>query len=178
MAVPKCHSLYSSLLANPSTFVPLCATHLFASILWKKFLCLSKPLSSSLQRDACASFGSCWVRFCSSALRHLWLYHRQVLSLSEGKLEDTERVQQSEITRSLASETLQFEQNVSQQLLSQRQVFALTGWIHDVNDPTHAPQLARLLQSFVENNQNILYVTAVNKQAGKGQSAAAGRFSR
>ena len=105
----------------------------------------------------------------------LWLYHRQVLRLSEEKLQDTERVQQSEITRSLASETLQFEQSLSQQLLSQRQVFALTGWIHDVDDPAHAPQLARLLQSFVENNRNILYVTAVDKQA-KGQSAAAGSF--
>ncbi len=105
----------------------------------------------------------------------LWLYHRQVLRLSEEKLQDTERVQQSEITRSLASETLQFEQSLSQQLLSQRQVFALTGWIHDVDDPAHAPQLARLLQSFVENNRNILYVTAVDKQA-KGQSASAGSF--
>jgi HD-GYP domain-containing protein (c-di-GMP phosphodiesterase class II) len=100
----------------------------------------------------------------------LWLYHRQVLRLSEQKLQDTERVQQSEITRSLASETLQFEQNLRQQLLSQRQVLALTGWIEDVDDPTHAPQLARLLQNFVENDPNILYVTAVNKQA-KGQSA-------
>ncbi|MGA7224441.1 MAG: HD domain-containing phosphohydrolase [Candidatus Acidiferrales bacterium] len=100
----------------------------------------------------------------------LWLYHRQVLRLSEEKLQDTERVQQSEITRSLASETLQFEQNLREQLLSQRQVLALTGWIDNVDDPNHAPQLARLLQSFVENNPNILYVTAVNKQA-KGQSA-------
>jgi HD-GYP domain-containing protein (c-di-GMP phosphodiesterase class II) len=100
----------------------------------------------------------------------LWLYHRQVLRLSEEKLQDTERLQQSEITRSLASETLQFEQNFREQLLSERQVFALTGWIQDVDDPQHAPQLARLLQSFVENNPNILYVTAVNQQA-KGQSA-------
>ncbi len=104
----------------------------------------------------------------------LWLYHRQVLKLSEEKLQDTERLQQSEITRSLASETLQFEQNFREQLLSQRQVFALTGWIQDVDDSSHAPQLARLLQSFVENNPNILYVTAVNQQA-KGQSA--GSFS-
>jgi len=50
----------------------------------------------------------------------LWLYHRQALRLSEEKLQDTERVQQSEITRSLANETLQFEQGVRQQLLSQR----------------------------------------------------------
>jgi HD-GYP domain-containing protein (c-di-GMP phosphodiesterase class II) len=108
------------------------------------------------------------------AVTPLWLYHRQVLRLSEEKLEATERVQQSEITRSLASETLLFEQNLREQLLSQRQVLALTGWITNVDDPGHAPELARLLQSFVENNPNILYVTVVNQQA-KGQSA--GSFS-
>ncbi|HXA57448.1 MAG TPA: HD domain-containing phosphohydrolase [Candidatus Acidoferrum sp.] len=100
----------------------------------------------------------------------LWLYHRQVLGLSEQKLQDTERVQQTEITRSLASETLEFEQSVRQQLLSQRQMLTLTGWIDDVNDTAHAPQISRLLQQFVENDSNILYVTAVNREA-KGQSA-------
>ena len=95
----------------------------------------------------------------------LWLYHQQVLSLSEDKLQDTERVQQNQITRSLASETLQFEQNIREQLLSQRQVLALTGWIQDVDDPAHTPQMSRLLQSFIENNPNILYVTAVDRQA-------------
>ncbi|HXO88259.1 MAG TPA: HD domain-containing phosphohydrolase [Candidatus Acidoferrales bacterium] len=100
----------------------------------------------------------------------LWLYHRQALHLSEGKLQDTERVQQSEITRSLANETLQFEQNLREQLLSQRQTLALTGWIQNVDDPSHAPQLARMLQTFVESNSDILYVTAVNKDA-KGPSA-------
>src|SRR5208282_5655407 len=100
----------------------------------------------------------------------LWLYHRQVLGLSEEKLQDTERVQQSEITRSLASETLLFEQSLREQLLSERQVLALTGWGQDVDDPTHAPQLSRLLQNFVENNPNILYVTAVSRQ-GKGPTA-------
>ena len=100
----------------------------------------------------------------------LWLYHRRALRLSEDKLQDTERVQQSEITRSLATETLQFEQGLRGQLLSERQLLALTGWIENVDDPTHAPQLSRLLQDFAENNSNILYVTAVGKQA-KGQSA-------
>ncbi len=100
----------------------------------------------------------------------LWLYHRQALKLSEDKLQDTERVQQSEITRSLATETLQFEQGLREQLLSERQLLALTGWIENVDDPSHAPQLSRLLQDFAENNSNILYVTAVGKQA-KGQSA-------
>jgi HD-GYP domain-containing protein (c-di-GMP phosphodiesterase class II) len=104
----------------------------------------------------------------------LWLYHREALRLSEEKLQDTERVQQSEITRSLANETLEFEQNLREQLLSERQLLALTGWIQQVDEPTHAPELSRLLQGFVGNNQNIMYVTAVDRQA-KGQSA--GSFS-
>lgn len=104
----------------------------------------------------------------------LWLYHRQVLHLSEEKLQDTEQVQQNETTRSLASETLQFQQGVRQQLVTQRQVLTLTGWIHDVDDLAHAPEIARLLQQFAEDDPDILYVTAVNKQA-KGQSA--GSFS-
>lgn len=104
----------------------------------------------------------------------LWLYHRQVLRLSEEKLQATERVQQNEITRSLANETAQFESNLREQLLSQRQTLALTGWIANVDDVAHAPQLSRLLQNFVENNPNILYVTAVNKQA-KGESAGSFR---
>jgi len=104
----------------------------------------------------------------------LWLYHRQVLHLSEEKLQDTEQVQQNETTRSLASETLQFQQGVREQLVTQRQVLTLTGWIRDVDDPAHAPELSRLLQQFAESDPDILYVTAVNKQA-KGQSA--GSFS-
>jgi HD-GYP domain-containing protein (c-di-GMP phosphodiesterase class II) len=104
----------------------------------------------------------------------LWLYHRQVLHLSEEKLQDAEQVQQNETTRSLASETLQFEKGLHEQLATQRQVLTLTGWTQDVDDPTVAPQLARLLQQFAENNPNILYVTAINRQA-KGQSA--GSFS-
>jgi HD-GYP domain-containing protein (c-di-GMP phosphodiesterase class II) len=104
----------------------------------------------------------------------LWLHHRQVLRFSEEKLQDTERVQQSEITRSLAEETLQFESHLRQQLISQRQVLALTGWIQNVADPAYAPPLTRLLQNFIENNPDILYVTVVSKEA-KGESAGSFR---
>ena len=100
----------------------------------------------------------------------LYLYHREVLRLSEDKLQDTERVQQSEITRSLASETLQFESNLSEQLESQRQLLALTGWIQNVSDPAHTPQLSRMLQNILQNNHDILYVTAIGQDA-KGESA-------
>jgi HD-GYP domain-containing protein (c-di-GMP phosphodiesterase class II) len=100
----------------------------------------------------------------------LWLYYRQVLRISREKLQDTERVQQTEITRSIAEETLQFESHLREQLISERQVLALTGWISNVDDPVHSPQLTRLLQNFVENNRDILYITAVATDA-KGESA-------
>jgi len=100
----------------------------------------------------------------------LWLYHREVLRLSEDKLQDTERVQQSEITRSVASEIMQFESNLHEQLESQRQLLALTGWIQNVSDATHAPQLNRMLQNVLQNNRDILYVTTIGKDA-KGESA-------
>ncbi|MFZ0213414.1 MAG: HD domain-containing phosphohydrolase [Candidatus Acidiferrales bacterium] len=100
----------------------------------------------------------------------LYLYHREVLRLSEDKLQDTERVQQSGITRSLASEILQFESNLSEQLESQRQLLALTGWIQNVSDPAHTPQLSRMLQNILQNNHDILYVTAIGQDA-KGESA-------
>ena len=55
-------------------------------------------------------------------------------------------------------------------MLSQRQALALAGWIDNVDDPAHAPQVSRLLEDFIENNPNILYVTAVSK-AAKGPTA-------
>lgn len=104
----------------------------------------------------------------------LWLYHRKVLLLSEQKLQDTERVQQSEITHSLASEVFQFESNLSDQMQSQRQLLALTGWIENVSDPAYAPQLSRMLQNVVESNPDILYITAIGQDA-KGESAGSVR---
>ena len=64
----------------------------------------------------------------------LLLYHLQVLQLSQDKLVDTERVQQTELTRSVAQELQQFDANVTQQLISERQILVLTGLIQDVED--------------------------------------------
>ena len=104
----------------------------------------------------------------------LWLYHRKVLALSDQKLQDTERVQQSEITHSLASEVFQFESNLNAQLQSQRQLLALTGWIQNISDPANAPQLSRMLQNVIEADHDILYVTAIGPDA-KGESAGSVR---
>jgi putative nucleotidyltransferase with HDIG domain len=104
------------------------------------------------------------------------LYHRQVLELSQEKLVDMERVQQTELTRSLAQEVQFFESNLTQQLISQRQILTLTGLIDNVTDPAAEPKVTLLLENFVDSNRNtFIYVTAVGRD-GKGTSASQGNF--
>src|SRR6201993_5543136 len=104
------------------------------------------------------------------------LYHRQVLELSQEKLVDTERVQQTELTRSLAQEVQFFESNLTQQLISQRQILTLTGLIDNVTDPAAEPKVTSLLENFVDSNRNtFIYLTAVGRD-GKGTSASQGNF--
>jgi putative nucleotidyltransferase with HDIG domain len=100
----------------------------------------------------------------------LALYHRQVLQLSQAKLTDTESVQQTEVTRSLAEEIQLFDTNLYQQLISERQILALTGLIDKVDSAQSTPQVTRVLENFVASNPNILYLTAVGKEA-KGAGA-------
>jgi HD-GYP domain-containing protein (c-di-GMP phosphodiesterase class II) len=104
------------------------------------------------------------------------LYHRQVLELSQDKLVDMERVQQTEMTRSLAQEVQFFESNLTQQLISQRQILTLTGLIDNVTDPVAEPKVTALLENFVDSNRNtFIYLTAVGRD-GKGTSASQGNF--
>ena len=98
------------------------------------------------------------------------LYHHQVLRLSQDKLEDTERVQQIELTRSMAEQVQLFESTLRQQLISERQILALTGLSDNVNDPANVPKVARLLQTFVESTPNVLYVMAVGTDAKGGDA--------
>src|SRR5882762_738091 len=132
-----------------------------------------------------------WGRVRAGRVRILWLvlgalllgsalpirlYHLQVLQLSQDKLVNTERVQQTDLTRSLAQEIQLFESNLTQQLTSERQILALTGLIENVEDPAAEPKVTRLLENFVESNRNtFIYLTAVGK-SGKGTSASQGNF--
>ena len=137
------------------------------------------------------SFSTVWAQIRSGRVRILWLvlgalllvsalpialYHRQVLELSQEKLMDTERVQQSELTRSLAGEISLFESNLTQQLISERQILALTGLIQDIEDSAAEPKVTRLLENFVASNHStFLYLTAVGK-TGKGTGASQSNF--
>src|SRR6201988_5496588 len=104
------------------------------------------------------------------------LYHPQVHELSQEKTVDIERVQQTELTRSLAQEVQFFESNLTQQLISQRQILTLTGLIDNVTDPAAEPKVTRLLENFVDSNRNsFIYLTAVGRD-GKGTTASQGNF--
>ena len=138
------------------------------------------------------NFASYIARVRSGRVRILWLvlgaillvsalpiglYHRQVLRLSQDKLVDTERVQQTDLTRSLSQEVQLFNSNLIQQLVSDRQILALTGVIQDVEDPAAEPRVTSLLRNFVDSNRNtFVYMTAVGK-SGKGTSASQGNFN-
>src|SRR5712692_1089382 len=138
-----------------------------------------------------SSFQSRWEQVRAGRVRILWLvlgallmvsalpiglYHRQVLQLSQDKLVDTERVQQTEMTRSLAQDIQFFEANLTQQLISERQILALTGLIDNVEDPATEPKVTRLLENFVDSNRNtFIFLTAVGRSL-KGTSASQGNF--
>jgi len=132
-----------------------------------------------------------WERMRAGRVRILWLvlgalllvsalpiglYHRQVLELSQEKLVDTERVQQTDLTRSLTQEIQFFEANLTQQLISERQILQLMGVSDNVEDPVAEPKVTRLLENFAESNSNtFLYLTAVGKSR-KGTVASQGNF--
>src|SRR5277367_6630822 len=134
---------------------------------------------------------SSWDRLRAGRVRILWLvlgamllvsavpiglYHRQVLQLSQEKLVDTELVQQADLTRSLAREIQLFEANLTQQLVSERQILALMGLSDNVEDPVAEPKVTRLLENFADSNrETFLYLTAVGKN-GKGTVASQGNF--
>ena len=137
------------------------------------------------------NFRASWGRMRSGRVRILWLvlgalllvsalpiglYHRQVLQLSQDKLVDTERVQQTDLTRSLTQEIQIFEGNMSQQLVSQRQILALMNLSDNVEDPVAEPKVTRVLESFADSNRNtFLYLTAVGKSR-KGTVASQGNY--
>src|SRR5437868_5096417 len=145
----------------------------------------------SAKRPTTVNFRASWERMRAGRVRILWLvlgalllvsalpiglYHRQVLQLSQDKLVDSDLVQQTDLVRSLAQEIQNFESNLTQQLLSERQILDLTGLIDNVEDPAAEPKVTHLLENFVESNPNtFIYLTAVGK-SGRGTSASQGNF--
>src|ERR1700730_15423785 len=108
---------------------------------------------------------SVWNRVRVGRIRILWLvlgamllvsavpiglYHRQVLHLTQENLPGHERVDQADMPRSLSEEIQFCESNLTQQLMSERQILTLTGLIDNVEDPVAEPKVTRLLENFVD----------------------------
>jgi len=143
-----------------------------------------------INRPILVDFKASWERMRAGRVRILWLvlgalllvsafpiglYHRQVLQLSQDKLVDGERVQQTDLTRSLTQEIQFFEANMTQQLVSQRRILELMNVSNDVEDPVAEPKVTRVLESFADSNNTFLYLTAVGKSR-KGTVASQGNF--
>ena len=84
-----------------------------------------------------------WVAMLLVSVFPLALYHRQALQLSQEKLTDTESVQQTAMTRSIGEELQLFDASLYQQLVSERQILAVTGLLDQIDDPVKAPASAR-----------------------------------
>jgi putative nucleotidyltransferase with HDIG domain len=107
------------------------------------------------------------------SLLPLWFYHRRVVTLSQDRLELNEKLQQTEITRLLAESVQQYDASLHQQLIGQREIFRLAGLLPAVDDPKRSQQVLALLESFIKNNPDFLYVTAIGRSA-KGPWAEQG----
>jgi putative nucleotidyltransferase with HDIG domain len=145
----------------------------------------------SAKQPISVKFRASWERMRAGRVRILWLvlgalllvsafpiglYHRQVLQLSQDKLVDTERVQQTDLTRSLTQEIQFFEANMSQQLISQEKILGLMNVSDNVEDPVAEPKVTRVLQTFAESNPNtFLYLSAVGKSR-KGIVVSQGNY--
>jgi len=143
-----------------------------------------------INRPILVDFKASWERMRAGRVRILWLvlgalllvsafpiglYHRQVLQLSQDKLVDGERVQQTDLSRSLTQEIQFFVANMTQQLVSQRRILELMNVSNDVEDPVAEPKVTRVLESFADSNNTFLYLTAVGKSR-KGTVASQGNF--
>ncbi|MCL4523394.1 MAG: HD domain-containing protein, partial [Acidobacteria bacterium] len=108
------------------------------------------------------------------SLLPIYVYHRRVMTLSQEKLGDTERLAQTEVTRSIVEQIQLFQASLRQQLIGERQILALAGLIANIGDDKNKSQVTTLLESLVESNPNILYITAVG-QSVKGWGAGDAR---
>jgi HD-GYP domain-containing protein (c-di-GMP phosphodiesterase class II) len=74
------------------------------------------------------------------------------------------------MTRSVGEELQLFDASLYQQLISERQILAVTGLLEGIDNPVQEPQVTRLLENFVESNPNLLHLTVVGRD-GKGAGA-------
>ena len=103
----------------------------------------------------------------------LYIYGTKVVDINRDRLITNERLLQNTVTRSLAEDIAQRHKNMQASLgnLSSAVLAASGGNIS--GEHVNAPELAKLLESFVSSTDSVLYVTLVN---GEGKGIDAGRI--
>ena len=144
-----------------------------------------------LAQDMSALNTSRWQRLRTGRVRILWLvlgamllvgavpillYHRQVLQLSQDKLINTELVQQADLTRSLAREIELFQSNLTQQLVSERQIMNLMGLSDDVESAVNEPKVYTAAGKFHRQQSRHIHVFDCGRKERKGTVASQGNF--
>ena len=95
----------------------------------------------------------------------LYIYGTKVVDINRDRLITNERLLQNTVTRSLAEDIAQRHKNMQASLgnLSSAVLAASGGDIS--GEHVNAPELAKLLESFVSSTDSVLYVTLVNEEA-------------
>ena len=103
----------------------------------------------------------------------LYIYGTKVVEINRDRLVTNERLLQNTVTRSLGEDIAQRHKNMQASLgnLSSAVLAASGGDIS--GEHVNAPELAKLLESFVSSTDSVLYVTLVN---GEGKGIDAGRI--
>jgi len=135
----------------------------------------AKPAGNTCAPGVCASFGSCWEHFCWLARFH-WSIPPPGFAASQESWW-IPSVQQTDLTRSLAQEIQLFEANLTQQLLSERQILALTGLIDNVEDPSAEPKVTACWRNCLQQSQYVSLPDGGGK-SGKRHKRLAGKFPR
>jgi putative nucleotidyltransferase with HDIG domain len=103
----------------------------------------------------------------------LYIYGTKVVDINRDRLITNERLLQNTVTRSLAEDIAQRHKNMQASLGNLSSAVLAASGSNISGEHVNAPELAKLLESFVSSTDSVLYVTLVN---GEGKGIDAGRI--
>jgi putative nucleotidyltransferase with HDIG domain len=103
----------------------------------------------------------------------LYIYGTKVVDINRDRLITNERLLQNTVTRSLSEDIAQRQRNMQASLGNLSSAVLAASGSNISGEHVNAPELAKLLESFVFSTDSVLYVTLVN---GEGKGIDAGRI--
>jgi putative nucleotidyltransferase with HDIG domain len=103
----------------------------------------------------------------------LYIYGTKVVDINRDRLITNERLLQNTVTRSLSEDIAQRQRNMQASLGNLSSAVLAASGSNISGEHVNAPELAKLLESFVSSTDSVLYVTLVN---GEGKGIDAGRI--